>query len=63
MRGRLDVVVPDTGGIFKDRAAFFRRGSSGAGRELLTDGEYDAYRERVRDLSDAELDAWLHGER
>jgi aryl sulfotransferase len=62
MRSNLDAVVPDTGGILKDRGAFFRRGTAGAGRETLTGAEYAHYRQRVRDLSSPELDAWLHGE-
>jgi GNAT superfamily N-acetyltransferase len=62
MRSNLDAVVPDSGGILKDRGAFFRRGSAGAGRETLTDAEYAHYRRRVRDLSSPELDAWLHDE-
>jgi RimJ/RimL family protein N-acetyltransferase len=60
MRANVDAVVPDPGGILKDRAAFFRRGRAGAGREALDDDEYAHYRERVRSLSSPELDAWLH---
>jgi aryl sulfotransferase len=39
---------------------FFRRGSSGAGRELLTEREIDRYRERVAGLAPADLVEWLH---
>jgi GNAT superfamily N-acetyltransferase len=60
MRARAAEVVPDPGGILIDHAAFFRRGTAGAGRETLTDDEYRWYRERVRALSSPELDAWLH---
>jgi aryl sulfotransferase len=60
MRANLDAVVPNPGGILKDPRAFLRRGSSGAGRELLSDTEYAHYRRRVSDLSSPELDAWLH---
>jgi aryl sulfotransferase len=63
MRASVDAVVPDPGGILKDRHAFLRRGTSGAGREELSDDEYARYRQRVRDLSSPDLDAWLHGER
>jgi hypothetical protein len=45
----------------KDRHAFLRRGTSGAGREALTADEYASYRARVRALSSPDLDAWLHG--
>ena len=38
MSGRADTLVP-TAGIFKSNAAFFRRGTSGAGREILSDEE------------------------
>jgi aryl sulfotransferase len=62
MRAALDSVVPDPDRIFRDRRAFFGRGSSGAGRELLTDAEYAHYRQRVRDVSSPDLDAWLHGD-
>jgi RimJ/RimL family protein N-acetyltransferase len=62
MRARVDAVVPDPGGIMRDRNAFLRRGTSGAGREALSADEYAHYRQRVRDLSSPDLDAWLHGE-
>ena len=38
MRARADTLVP-TAGILKNNAAFFRRGTSGAGREILSDEE------------------------
>jgi aryl sulfotransferase len=60
MRARADVLAPDPGGVLKDRAMFFRRGSSGAGRELLTEREIDRYRERVAGLAPADLVEWLH---
>jgi aryl sulfotransferase len=43
-----------------DSAAFFRRGSSGAGRELLTSAEFDRYRDRAAQLAPPDLLAWLH---
>ncbi len=55
--GRL---APDTGGVLKSRAAFFRRGSSGAGAELLTDAELAHYHERTRQLAPDDLIDWLH---
>ena len=62
MRANVDAVVPDPGRIMLDHHAFFRRGTSGAGRDELSDVEYEHYRRRVRALSSPELDAWLHGE-
>jgi hypothetical protein len=60
MRANVDAVVPDPAGIMLDHGAFFRRGTSGAGREALSADEYARYRQRVRALSSPELDAWLH---
>jgi aryl sulfotransferase len=59
MRGRADLLVP-TPGLFKSPAAFFRRGSSGAGREILTAEELVRYDERAAQLAPADLLAWLH---
>lgn len=64
MRARADRLVPDPSGVMKDSAAFFRRGSSGAGRELLSDGELARYRARTAEMAPPDLLAWLHrGER
>jgi aryl sulfotransferase len=60
MRERASTIVPNRLGVLKDSAAFFRRGSSGAGRELLTDGEYDHYVERLRALAEDDVVAWLN---
>ncbi len=59
MRARADRLVP-TAGIFKDNAAFFRRGTSGAGREILTADELAAYHARVAQLAPPDLLVWLH---
>ena len=59
MRGRADRLVP-TAGIFKSNAAFFRRGTSGAAREILTDGEISGYHARAAQLAPRCLLAWLH---
>jgi aryl sulfotransferase len=48
------------GGVLKSSAAFFRRGSSGAGRELLTDEEFAHYLARAAELAPPDLLAWLH---
>jgi aryl sulfotransferase len=60
MRARADQLAPDPAGIMKDRSAFFRRGSSGAGRELLTAGELARYEQRAAALAPADFLAWLH---
>ena len=62
MRGRADQLVP-TVGIFKDNAAFFRRGTSGAGREILTADELTGYHDRVAQLAPPDLLSWLHSRR
>ena len=59
MRDRADQLVP-TAGVFKDNAAFFRRGTSGAGREILTEPELASYHARVARLAPADMLAWLH---
>ncbi len=53
-------VVPDPSGVLKDTGAFFRRGTSGAGRELLTADELVDYRARTAQLASPDLLAWLH---
>ncbi len=59
MRASADRLVPG-GGVLKSSAAFFRRGSSGAGRELLTDAEFAHYLARAAQLAPPDLLAWLH---
>ena len=44
----------------KSRAAFFRRGSSGEGRALLTDEEVARYYACAAEIAPPELLAWLH---
>jgi len=46
--------------ILKSTAAFFRRGTSGAGRELLTGAELAHYHARAARLGPADMLAWLH---
>jgi aryl sulfotransferase len=60
MRARPREVAPDPGGVLRNVEAFFRRGRSGAAREVLTDAEYAAYLRRAAALADAEALAWLH---
>lgn len=60
MRTRATDLMPDSQGVLKDHAAFFRRGSSGAGREVLGEEGFAAYERRVRELARPALPAWLH---
>ena len=60
MRRRAKQLAPDPAGILKDSDAFFRRGSSGAGRELLTEAEFTHYLDRAADMAPLDLLAWLH---
>jgi aryl sulfotransferase len=59
MRGSADTLVP-TAGIFKSNTAFFRRGTSGAGREILTDDEIAIYHARAAQLAPPGMLTWLH---
>ena len=59
MRTRAGHLVPSPG-ILKSDAAFFRRGTSGAGREVLTPEEIEHYYLRVAQLGRPDLLAWLH---
>ncbi len=60
MRGRSDEITPNTLGVLKDNAAFFREGRSGAGREVLTAEEMARYEARVAALAPRDVVAWLH---
>ena len=59
MRARAAALAPDPKGVLQERARFFRRGSSGAGRESLDDDEFAAYLDRLRQLGSADLLRWL----
>lgn len=59
MRASAERITGD-GQILKSATAFFRRGSSGAGRELLTEGELAHYYARAAELAPADMLAWLH---
>ena len=61
MRARAEMLAPDPGVIIKQRDRFFLRGSSGAGRELLSEPELDRYHERIAQLASREVIEWLHG--
>lgn len=60
MRDRAGRLAPDPGGVLKDSSAFYRRGRSGAARELLTDRQLDHYLARAAELAPPDLLAWLH---
>jgi hypothetical protein len=60
MRANAERLTPNPAGVLKDNAAFFRRGSSGAGRELLTPDELARYNRRAAELADPDLLSWLH---
>jgi aryl sulfotransferase len=62
MRARAAITSPGQDGILLDRAAFFRRGTSGAAREVLTEAELERYRARVATMADPAMLAWLHHE-
>jgi hypothetical protein len=60
MRARAQQLAPDPAGILKDTRAFFRRGGSGSGREILSDAEFAHYRRQAAGLAPAEFLTWLH---
>lgn len=60
MRAAADRLQPLPG--LKDSAAFFRKGGSGAGRDLLTSTELARYYEYTTQLAPPDLLAWLHRE-
>jgi hypothetical protein len=62
MRDNADQLVP-TAGIFKSSAAFFRRGVSGAGAEILTESELAGYHARTARLAPPDMLAWLDSPR
>jgi aryl sulfotransferase len=60
MKAAADRIQPLPQHVLADPATFFRRGSSGAARELLTDAEIARYRSRIDHLAPRDLLAWLH---
>ena len=60
MRARAGRLVPGPAGIFRNDAAFFRRGRPGAAQTVLTGDERARYHERVAGMAPADLLAWLH---
>ncbi len=61
MKGLADrLAPPPPPGTVSDPTAFFRRGSSGAGREILSDEEMAGYYARAAQLAPPDLLEWLH---
>jgi aryl sulfotransferase len=60
MRARAADLAPDPSGVFKDKSAFFRSGTSGIGAVTLTDTELTRYHKRVEQALPPELVSWLH---
>lgn len=60
MKRNAEQLIPNRDGVLKDPHAFFRRGRSGAGRDLLSDDEWVTYQTRVADLAPPDLLSWLH---
>ena len=52
--------ITGSGHSFKSAEAFFRRGTSGAGHELLTEAELARYDRRAAELGSADMLHWLH---
>lgn len=60
MRAEAAKKAPDPSGVLKDPAAFFRRGRSGAGQEVLTAEELAHYHDRASQLAPPDVLTWLH---
>ena len=60
MRAHADRLAPDQTGVLMDRAAFFRRGSSGSRDEIMPADEQDHYYARTARMAPPDLLAWLH---
>jgi hypothetical protein len=60
MRDRAGTLVQAPPGISGDAASFFRRGTSGAGREMLSDEELADYNAHVARLAAPDLLEWLN---
>jgi methionine-S-sulfoxide reductase len=59
MSRNADQLVPAPG-LFKSNAAFFRRGTSGEGHEILSGAEIARYHARVAGMAPPDMLAWLH---
>lgn len=61
MRSKATELAPDEGmGLFRDKAEFFRRGTTGQWTDVLTEQDEAAYARRISELVSPELSSWLH---
>jgi aryl sulfotransferase len=62
MKGRASQLVPEAShdGFYDDRDQFFRTGSAGQWRQILSDDELPRYAARVAECAPADLAAWIH---
>jgi aryl sulfotransferase len=61
VRGKAATLAPENT-IWKDRTAFFNKGTSGQWKDLLDDADLERYRARIAELTTPEIAAWLHRE-
>jgi hypothetical protein len=60
MRDRAESLIPIPPGAVEAAASFFHRGTSGAGREILSDEEMAGYYARAAQLAPPDMLEWLH---
>jgi aryl sulfotransferase len=60
MKDRVDEIAPNADGVLKDNRAFFRRGRSGAGTEVLSKAELQQYYGRAASIAPQPVFEWLH---
>jgi hypothetical protein len=60
MRDREESLIPTPPGVVEKAASFFRRGTSGAGREILSDEEMAGYYARAAQLAPPDMLEWMH---
>ena len=61
MKERADTAAPEVEkNLWHDNSAFFKRGTSGQWREILSDDDLPRYTARVGEWASADLARWLH---
>jgi hypothetical protein len=60
MRSRASQLSPNPSGILKSSTAFFRAGTSGSGRQVLSEAELAHYLNRAAKMAPQDLLDWLH---
>jgi aryl sulfotransferase len=61
MRKRADEIVPNSSeALWRENARFFNKGTNGQWRQLLDDEDLRRYQNRIKELADPELAAWVH---